>query len=693
MLNRIVLAALVPAIMAKPIAQPSEQTATNAARATTGSVIYHDNAPRVIANIADYNTTGMIDAAVESHKAGMANNDEPVPRINDPVMRATRTRMANHQHTRPTAINAVPHVVERQIAFNSTKASSLFGNPHPGSSSANWAASSAAAVAYASDLANAIAEDLALFPPQKREPTVTPTSSMRPSTSGSPTHSSAKPARTFASCDCISECADEDGKATQMMCMEDCSKSCDGDDDGKNNNLFTSLQTTLNQTLGLRDITPITHTHVHEPKPVHEVAAGEEEDYEACMNSCKTHNCQHSEVGISLSQCGDTSCEDACAKHKKGGADKVIYKKHVEPVPHRTAKTHPPPKAVAPVEAGAKGDEEYEACMSKCSTHNCQNSQVGIDISQCGDTSCADSCAQYKKTKSMEAHTANVFDKKNVVPVANHVPQSRKPVPAKAHAHAHAPAVEGAAHSEEDYEACVSKCKTHNCQHSEVSIRLSQCGDTSCHDSCAKKHKSGAAQIHSGPKNPAHAPAHAPVHARGRVGDDVKAEAKGVKPVAAGGHKEDYQSCMSKCSTHNCQHSEVGIDISQCGKTSCEDDCAKYKNEGEFEVDVKKEHPPPDPHLNIPVDAPIPGPHSRTKANTGNVPAVAAVPEVPPVRDLPSTEAHKSTEYDNCMQKCKTHNCQKADIGLEVSQCGDTTCESACVQYKADAGGHVGPRA
>ncbi|KAI1100973.1 hypothetical protein F4804DRAFT_317303 [Jackrogersella minutella] len=354
-----------------------------------------------------------------------------------------------------------------------------------------------------------------------------------------------------------------------------------------------------------------------------------------------------------------------------------------------------PSAEVSHESAKASESEEFEACMKKCSTRNCKHSSVGIDLDQCDNTSCEENCAGHKQGHSGEISktTGKIHARQQ------HVPYSGSPAPQPAphsahHDHAHKPAprpnlpapppAPASAHfsAEEDFESCMNKCSTRNCQHSSVGLDIDQCGNTSCEQHCAKFRKSAHGSINkrnehpSGPIAEVQAvPELAPVAATpNRPSSHTSPNphaAPGLSPAHEGatavkGGSKDFEACMSQCKSRNCQHSGVGIDIEQCGDTSCESACAEYKEADSAMIGKEKQYD-----------------GTKIIKNPGIGPKILAVPNE---HDVPVGQAHESQEYQDCMSKCKTHNCQKADIGLDVSQCGSTSCEEGCVKFQGQAG-------
>ncbi|KAF3054795.1 hypothetical protein GL218_07431 [Daldinia childiae] len=584
MWNQVVLAALIPAMMATPIVPRGEMTGLQESHYSPAhdspifdSAAFRDNTLKAVAEAIETSDSAEGDTSQNSHMS---------------------------------------HVERRQI--NPSQLSELTNR----AASTIFNGASADVMSWATRVANAMSTGHPIVPrtARVRKAKATPTSSTTPSDSATATTSNSAHPTVSHSCNCISACANEDGKATQMECVKKCAKECDGDDDEKKNN---DLLGKLLGSLGGRSIPappPLPpHRKFRHPRPaktVHEAAGAEFEDFEACMNSCKTHNCQHSEVGLSISQCGDTSCEDACAKYKssKSGYIKSIEKKHIRPVADQVKADTPLPKPKKPV-AAATHNEAFENCMKKCQTHNCQHSEVGLSISQCGDTSCMESCAKYKEGQAIiitrqagqigdvpdvpdVPHVATVPTVPTVpevpptpqvpeVPAVAAVPEvpAVKGGPRKAAAPAPAPVspkhhglspshksipIKGAA-QESEYEACLKGCKTHNCQKSGVGLGIEQCGDTSCIDACASFKESAHAGVSAHKVKVPYAPGHLADH----PGPDPPV-VKTV-PVASAHESKEFQDCVKQCRTHNCQKSNVGLGVSQCGDTSCSDSCAHLK--------------------------------------------------------------------------------------------------------------------
>ncbi|KAI1472539.1 uncharacterized protein F4812DRAFT_454352 [Daldinia caldariorum] len=615
MWNQVVLVALIPAMMAKPILPRGDMTGLQESRESPAfdSATLRGNKMMAIAEALDM-------------KSSNSNENETPQDEQDYEV--------EHRQISPDQI----------AELTNHAASTIFSGASAGVMS--WATSVGNAMSTGHPIVPRASSGMQLKAMARSTSTPTPTPSA--STSGTATASNSAQASESQSCDCIANCADEDGHANQMECIKKCSNDCDGDDDKKKNSDVLGGLTGLLGGLGGRSIpAPLPRPHrgfTHPPpaEPVHAAAGGEFEDFEACMNSCKTHNCQHSEVGLSLSQCGDTSCEDACAKYKSSKSmfgmsklSKSIPKRRVRPVADRVKADTPLPKPKKPI-AAAKHSTTFEDCMKKCQTHNCQHSEVGISISQCGDTSCTEACAQYKEEGGMiiTRQLRNPGDNGGIPDVPN-VPEAPEVPPTP-----QVPAVPEVPRTPEVPAVPAAPA--------------------------VPAVKGGPIKVAS----PAPAPAPATPAARSHRNPVPGHMNVPVKGVAEEG---DYEACMKQCKTHNCQKSGVGIDVEQCGNTSCVDACASFKHSAHAAVGVHKTKVPYAPgHL-----AAHPG------------------PDPPVVKTVPEFSAHESTEYQNCVRQCKSHNCQKADIGLEVSQCGDTSCTESCAHLQEGKAMHIAgaPRA
>ncbi|KAI1417422.1 hypothetical protein F5Y13DRAFT_202944 [Hypoxylon sp. FL1857] len=630
MLNQVVLVALLPAVLAKPIVQRS-QTATMHG-AYNGRSILANAAPMAIADGLTEGSTS--DAAAEQGKS----YNKSVPKM-DPRNEAETHTRNNARNPEPTVYISAPEIAGRQVKSSQVSASA--------EQIAETVVDDAASMENGID--DAVDTSMADIPYPKRE-------------NAAPSNGTASKGQgTSTSCDCIGACSGQDGKASQMKCMKACAKSCDGDDDTKKKNdpLGGLLSGSLLSGLGMRDVEPRDYPHQSsppryeqkkpdpaphykekpqpQPKPEHVVVGGaEEEEYESCMKKCKTHNCQHSSVGLDIDQCGNTSCEESCARYKKGEkfeSEHLVYSPH----PKREAsypKKNPQPAVPGYVEV--EGHMDFENCMKKCSSHNCQHSSVGIDIDQCGNTSCEDSCAKYKKSNKNAKSgkiPSQIHGREQHSPAAYPAKQAPKPYPKKDPAPR--PLVHGKLQGNEEYESCMKSCKTHNCQHSSVGIDIDQCGNTSCDEKCKKYKKEEHAEFST-------------VRAREEQRKTEPAVQK--KPAYYPGKpesvvksaNEEYESCMHKCKTHNCQHSSVGIDIDQCGSTSCEDECVRYKK-AEHEGHSKRQFEPVAEAAAVPAVPNVPNvpnmpnvPEVPNVPNTPNVPQVPAVPNMPNVPDVPA---------------------------------------------------------
>ncbi|XXH02374.1 Bifunctional purine biosynthetic protein ade1 [Hypoxylon texense] len=457
------------------------------------------------------------------------------------------------------------------------------------------------------------------------------------SESPSSSSSSAAPAMSSmasSSCDCIAECADEHGPpsdshltAAQLTCIQSCAQSCDGDDDkAKKSDLLGSLGLS---SLGLRQVAPWhgpVRPHYEPPK----ASMHSESEWQDCMNNCTTHNCQNADIGDNISQCGDTSCEDNCKGFKKESSASATFpafpplekKQFIPPPPGAIFRERPAPN---PPSAFASGDFDFGACMQNCTTRNCQNADVGDNISQCGDTSCESECRSIENSFSSKIHLTK---KEASPPVFGGPARVKKPGPPPPN-----PAAV-AAHKHE-----------------------------------AEMMRFGHAGPRPGPAGPHFVPRADTVPAVPDV-PDVPAvpSADGMPddPTAFASGGAEYDACMQNCTSHNCQNADLGGAISQCGDTSCEQQCRHFKSDAEASVSAPK----PEPwHRPLgPLDAATQA--ARLQSHRNDVKPVAG--------------AEESKEYEDCMTTCKTHNCQSADIGLKVSQCGDTECANTCAKFKVD---------
>lgn len=430
-----------------------------------------------------------------------------------------------------------------------------------------------------------------------------------------------------SSCDCIAECADEHGPpsdshltAAQITCIQACAESCDGDDDKAKK---SDLLGSLGlSSLGLRQVAPW-HGRVHPP-------------YE-------------------------------------------------------------PPKASMHTES------EWQDCMNNCTTHNCQNADIGDNISQCGDTSCEDNCRGFKKEASASAtFPAFPLAKKQFIPPPPGAVFRERPAPNPPSAFSS---------GDFDFGACMQNCTTRNCQNADIGDNISQCGDTSCESECRSVENSFNSKIHltkkeagppvfggparvkrpgPPPPNPAVAAHKAEMMRFGHAGPhpgpagphfvpradtvpavpDVEAvpsvDGMPDDPTAFASSGAQFDACMQNCTSRNCQNADLGGAISQCGDTSCESECRHLSSDASAAVSAPK----PEPwHRPLgPLDAATQA--ARIQSDRHDVEPVAG--------------AGESKEYEDCMTTCTTHNCQSADLGGLVSQCGDTDCANTCAKFKVD---------
>ncbi|KAI8961830.1 hypothetical protein F5Y11DRAFT_217079 [Daldinia sp. FL1419] len=584
MWNQVVLAALIPAMMAKPIMPRSDIT----------GVEEPQQGPGFDAAAFRENTLTALGEALQE-KAADGGGD---------------TSQLSH----------MSHEERRQIS--KSQVSELTNE----AASTIFAGASEGVMGWATSIRSQMSTSLPHMHIPRANKLKKATSTPTPTASSSSTASASGSARPTEStdCDCLNVCAKEDGKASQMKCMDKCSRECDGDDDKQEDkDLLGSLTKNLFKSLGDRSVpmppppSPYRKFHHPPPKVVHEAGAAEFESFEACLNSCKSHNCQKSGVGLDISQCGDTSCEDRCAGYKAGASkfSKTIVKKHDRPVADQVKADTPLPHHKKPVVA-AHHSESFEDCLKKCHTHNCQNSGVGLGVSQCGDTSCEDACAGYKgeggiiitKRAEQSGNTDQVPEVPEVATVPT-VPNTPEVPPT--------PEVPTVPTVPEVPQVKGGPVK---------------------------------AAAHEEPKPHSPAPNHKNF------------------PVAAGAAEDgEYDACLKKCHSHNCQKSGVGLDVEQCGRTSCFDACASLKHSASAGVSAHK--------VKVPY---APG---TLAAHPG--------PDPPVEKIVPEAGAHESREYDDCVRECKTHNCQKADVGLEVSQCGDTSCTDSCAHLKEGHAAHL----
>ncbi|KAI1141165.1 hypothetical protein F5Y05DRAFT_300903 [Hypoxylon sp. FL0543] len=750
MLNQVVLAALMPAVLAKPIVQTATMHGAHNGRSIFGNAVpvaMADGMTDSSTNVALQN-----DAATEQGKSF----NKSVPKMDPRNMAATQTR--DYGRSPEPTVYITPEIAGRELNPDQVAALSAKGGAQT-----IFDGATAMMTGIAGAVGSGMADGMGHNPHSKREDALP--SSTSASASASATVAQASPsASSAASCDCISACADEDGKATQMKCMKTCTQNCDGDNDTTKKDMLGGLLSgSLLDSLQPRDVDPRDYPHQDPPQkyeekkpdppkhekephkhkekkpdpPKHEDKPKDHKEKKPDPPKYKEEPQKYTEKKpdppkyeakpqtYTEKKPDPPKYEEKPQKYEQKQPDPPKYETKPNPPKHeekpqkyemkaedvgvRSVDRYPPrpsskpvhrpapepaSKPAEPVKIAEGGQEEYESCMKHCKTHNCQHSSVGIDINQCGDTSCEESCAKYREGAK--------FETEHLV----HTPHPKREVSIPEKHREHAVPSHFKAEGHEDYEDCMRNCSSHNCQHSSVGIDLNQCGDTSCEDHCVKYKQAEHAsygkrqiapvgevatvpnvpnvpnmptvpEVPTVPNTPAapnspnappapHSPAapHAP-HANAKPGTHDG------QTVAEGSAMSEFETCMSQCKTHNCQHSGVGIDIEQCGDTSCEDDCAKYKESAHAEVDKERVKAPGEKLIANPAFA---GPKTLI---------------VPNVQEVPVAEAHESQEYQDCMQKCKTHNCQKADVGLDVSQCGDTSCEQNCTKYKAGMDAHV----
>ncbi|KAI1761137.1 hypothetical protein GGR53DRAFT_469641 [Hypoxylon sp. FL1150] len=476
-----------------------------------------------------------------------------------------------------------------------------------------------------------------------------PTPSTQSTSSATSSIAAASSSMASLSCDCISECADEHGPpsdehltASQMTCIQSCANSCDHDDDkadkaGKDEKK-PDLLGTLVPGLGLRDVaarqhgapwSPRVRPHYEPPK----FSASADSEYEDCMHNCTTNNCQSLDMGDHISQCGDTSCEDKCKGFSTEGSASATLpgfpldkKQFIPPPPSFFREPPSRPKF------SSSGEFDFEACKQNCTTHNCQSLDMGGHISQCGDTSCEDECRSMERDFNSKL---NLVKKEAKPPVFGGPARVKKPDPV----------VPGPAVYPVEPAAAAPKAEMHG----------------------HAKHGRPHPGPHMGPRADV-VPAVPDV-------PDVPAvpNANGMPddPTAFASAGAEYDACVSTCKTNNCQSADLGGLITQCGDTSCEDQCRHFKSDAKASVS----RPKPEPwHRPLgPLDAATQA--AKAQSDRHNVKPVAG--------------AEESKEYEDCMSTCKTHNCQSADVGGLISQCGDTECASTCARFKSDKGAGI----
>ncbi|KAI2605210.1 uncharacterized protein GGS25DRAFT_524728 [Hypoxylon fragiforme] len=807
MLNQVVLAALIPAIAAKPIA----------ARAVAKG------------NVVEFNTTAMKAAALQNVAVTDASDMEGVPRVHARNQDGSST--VNHgQAPEPTVFITTPQVAGRQLPISSLSnqvASTIFGEV------------SSTVLSFASSMTRLIPSSIPTIPVEKRQTAPTGLASLPAALS----------ARANANCDCIGFCTDPDTgdnvTAKQMKCITECADTCDGDHD--DSSVGSKLGSSLGGSLGLRSAPPAAEkARVEAEKSKPKAAMSDEEEYESCMHKCSSHNCQNANMALDISQCGDTDCESSCAKYKKDAKafksgkpeEHRVHTKKPAQFSHDVPRDLPPVPAPRPEVAGFSS-EDFEKCVRECKTHNCQHANIGFDVSQCGDTSCEDSCtalhgAQGGRIQFRDEHNlaargllAPLFPDVPVAPAAPKAPQAparpatpqapqapARPAPPqapqaparpatpqapKAPARPAAPAAPKAPArpaTPQEPAAPARPAKAHppaapvvpRNAYPEAPVPVKAPAYPAAPappKEPAYPEKPAAPKAPAYPEAPAppKAPAYPEAPAYPRTPEKPKTPEKPVvaypmadpappkkapapekpapkkpepkepvpkkpepkkpepeKPVVAypvadpappkkeehhdekdhdkkdhdekdhdkkdhdkkdhdkkdhdkhhdkaarhaapppsfsAGHSSttSYDACVSQCSTHNCQHANIAMDVSQCGDTSCLDACAHLRDTSSASLST---HAQP---------VPVTSPHDLHRAPGADAAGFDLL--VPDAELATEGGERQSAEYDDCVRSCKTHNCQSADIGVDVSQCGDTSCESQCSHFRADGSAHV----
>ncbi|KAI1405108.1 hypothetical protein F4819DRAFT_29596 [Hypoxylon fuscum] len=636
MLSQVVVAALLPAIMAKPIAARTAAAEMN----VPSAAVAHDDTPMAMMAAAMANSMGRNDTE------DFESTGEAVAKIKHDALSKTQ---AHQQAPKPTVGMGLagrqwdPEELEEIIA------STIYGQAVSDAMSA------------ATDAFSAAASSVRSIHIPKREVVPTQTASMSVASATS-SMAAAASSSAVGGCDCISKCADEKGPpsdqhltASQMKCISTCANECDGDDDSqKHSNLLDSLDLSSLGLGGDKEARQLHGKKVHAHLPSHEPVAAmhEEAEYEACMKDCGSHNCQSLDMGDKIAQCGDTHCEQACAGFKKGKSGMVQTKNRHGKVPVKPvapghfmekksikseedfvmgAMAAAAPKPKVPEVAHA-GMSEFDSCMSDCRTHNCQSLDMGDKISQCGDTKCEDSCAHYKAGYA-EKHPF-VKPKKPFHAVRQAVPAvpevAEVPAAAVVPEVAAVPAVPNAAADPAD-PADPNTPPTPNA-----------------------------------PVSPNRAPG-----SHSSVSPNLRGNSNA--PVALESSNAEFDACMSDCRTHNCQSADLGGTIAQCGDTSCESACAHLKADSKGMVQGQKK----------------PAPYHKPVGPLDAATQLAKAQSDSHKKAKPVAGFEASQEYDDCMTECKTHNCQKADLAGDISQCGDTQCKQSCKHLKAGAGAEV----
>lgn len=490
--------------------------------------------------------------------------------------------------------------------------------------------------------------------------TTTSTASTESTSSATSSSAAASSSMVFSSCDCIDECADEHGPPTsehitadQMSCIESCVNSCGGHVDDKGNKTEKAekpdLLGSLLPGLGLRDVAPRqggapwagrVRPHYQPPK----FSASADSEYEDCMSNCTTNNCQSLDMGDKISQCGDTSCEDKCKSFKNEASASAklpgfpLQKKQFFPPPPAFFRP-PPPRP----EFSASGEFDFEACKQNCTTHNCQSIDMAGSISQCGDTSCESQCREMERDFNSKL---NLVKKDASPPVFGGPAKNKKPAPPAPVTYPVYPAAPAPEPEMMHGHAKHGKSKHDKPKHKDD-----------------KHHKS-----HPGPQMGPRADV---VPAVPDVPDVPNVNGLPDDPTASASAGAEYDACMSTCKTNNCQSADLGGLISQCGDTECADQCRHFKSDAKAAV-----------------SAPKPQPYHRP---LGPLDAATQAARLQSQRHhtKPVAGAEESKEYEDCMTTCKTNNCQSADLGGVISQCGDTECASTCARFKSDKGAGI----
>ncbi|KAI5921172.1 hypothetical protein F4810DRAFT_679577 [Camillea tinctor] len=352
--------------------------------------------------------------------------------------------------------------------------------------------------------------------------------------------------------------------------------------------------------------------------------------YEGCMSRCHS-NCMTANIPFELTQCTG-GCEERCERFAH--AESGILPRQLDGLTGLLgggdSKPKPAPKknqGAEPLQSGptlGSGATSYEGCMSGCKSDCTDLEMTGaLKLSQCED-SCENQCAGFAHAES--GILPRQLD--GLTGLLGGGDSKPKPAPKKNPGPAPLQSGPTLGNGATTYEGCMASCKS-DCTDLEMTgaLKLSQC-DNDCESQCA-----GFAHASAGilPRENA-------VEKRQRPA-----------PLQSGPTLENgattYSGCMASCKS-DCTNLEMAaINLSQCDN-DCEAQCADFTHVGAGilprEDAIEKRHGP----------APLQnGPVIMTGAVT----------------------------YEGCMGVCQ-NDCQGEELAIELKRCNGR-CVDMCSQY------------